>query len=60
MMAEPTKTEGPNYTAVHLGELDRLEQYGFLHPVRKVEVVGKVFLKELLGATATEISFTKA
>ena len=55
----PDSTSGTNYTAVHLGPLDGLDQYKFDHPVRKVEVVGKVFLNGLLGATGSEISLTK-
>ena len=52
-------TSGPNFTVAHLGALNELEQYQFEHPVRKTTVVGKKFLHDILGATATEISFTK-
>ena len=56
--AIPT-TSGTHYTAVHLGPFSDLAQYGFFHPVRKIPVKGKQFLKEALGATATEVSFTR-
>ena len=52
-------TSGPNYTSAHLGPLEELQQYQFEHPVRKVPVVGKAFLNELLGATGSQISLTK-
>lgn len=59
MSAAIPTAAGTNYTAAHLGPLDELAQYGFFHPVRKAEVKGKQFVKELLGATGTEVSFTR-
>ncbi len=56
--AIPT-AHGPNYTAAHLGAFDALGQYGFFHPRRQVQVTGKQFLKETLGTTGTEVSFTR-
>lgn len=56
--AVPTAS-GTNYAVAHVGPFDELGKYGFMHPVRKVQVVGKQFLKELVGATGMEVSFTR-
>lgn len=56
--AIPT-ARGTNYTAAHVGPFAELGKYGFFHPVRQIPVKGKQFLKETLGATATEVSFTR-
>ena len=59
-MSDPIPTaRGTNYTAAHVGPFDELGRYGFMHPVRQVPVKGKQFLKETLGTTATEVSFTR-
>ncbi len=50
-------SENKNYSAVNLGELDRLMDYGLIHPVNKKVIEGKVFLKEATKATGNEISF---
>lgn len=47
-----------NYTAVHIGNLNELDSYSFMHPKTKQEVTGKVFVKESTQATGAEISFT--
>jgi uncharacterized cupin superfamily protein len=57
-VAIPTAS-GANYTAAHLGPLDELAKYGFFHPRRQVQVQGKQFLKEVVGTTGTEVSFTR-
>ena len=56
--AIPT-AHGTNYTAAHVGPFDELKRFSYMHPVRKVQVTGKQFLKELVGATGTEVSFTR-
>lgn len=59
-MSDPIPTSsGPNYTAAHVGPLDDLKRFTYEHPVRKVPVRGKQFLKELVGATGIEVSFTR-
>ncbi len=50
-------SDGPNYSAIDLGEFDNLIDYSFLHPRLKNEIKGKVFIGEILKATGTEISF---
>jgi uncharacterized cupin superfamily protein len=54
----PTSS-GPNYAAAHVGPLDDLKRFTYEHPVRKIPVRGKQFLKELVGATGMEVSFTR-
>lgn len=49
-------SENTHYTAINLGSLDDLENYGLIHPVNKKLVEGKVFLKDPTHATGTEIS----
>lgn len=49
-------SEGNNYTSIDLGELDHLGEYSFLHPKLKQEIIGKVFLGEVLNSTGVEIS----
>jgi len=50
-------SEASNYTAIDLGDLNKLMDYSLIHPVNKQKVEGKVFLKEATNATASEISF---
>ncbi len=50
---------GTNYTAAHVGPFDDLKRFTYEHPVRKVPVRGKQFLKELVGASGMEVSFTR-
>ena len=45
-----------NYSAVNLGNLDDVKDYGLIHPVNKKLIEGKVFLKDATKATGTEIS----
>ena len=56
--AIPT-ARGTNYTAAHVGPFDKLGRFSYMHPVRKVTITGKQFLKELVGATGMEVSFTR-
>jgi mannose-6-phosphate isomerase-like protein (cupin superfamily) len=46
-----------SYTAINLGDLDKLMEYSLIHKVNKQKIEGKVFLKEVTNATGTEISF---
>ncbi|MGE5363621.1 MAG: cupin domain-containing protein [Bacteroidota bacterium] len=50
-------SEGKNYSAVDLGNLDQLMDHSFLHPKLNVEVKGKVFTGEAVNATGSEVSF---
>lgn len=45
------------YEAINLGELNEVRDYSLIHPVSKKNIEGKVFLKDVTGATGTEISF---
>ncbi len=49
-------SENNSYTAVNLGNLEDLKDFGLVHPVSQKVVEGKVFLKEATRATGTEIS----
>ncbi|RXJ60890.1 cupin domain-containing protein [Candidatus Marinarcus aquaticus] len=49
--------EDKNYTAVDLGKLEDLMEYSLIHKVNKQKIEGKVFLKEAIHSTGTEISF---
>lgn len=46
-----------NFTAVNIGSLDQLSEYGFPHPATGQLVTGKVFLKDQTDATGTQISY---
>jgi mannose-6-phosphate isomerase-like protein (cupin superfamily) len=48
---------GRNYALVRLGGAKEWVRYGVKHPAVPTPVMGKVFLKALLGLTAMEISF---
>ncbi len=50
--------EGQNYSAVNIGSFDQLMDYSLIHVKTQQEVRGKVFVKEALKTTGTEISFT--
>lgn len=50
-------SENINYTAIDLGNLDKLMEYSLIHPVNKQEIEGKVFLKDATNASGSEISF---
>ena len=49
--------EDTNFTAIDLGDLDKLMEYSLIHKVNKQKIEGKVFLKEPTDTTGTEISF---
>ena len=50
-------SENKHYTAVNMGNMDDLKDYGLVHPVSKKVIEGKVFLKDDTKSTGTEISF---
>lgn len=50
-------TEGKGYTAINMGPLNHIGEYSIIHPKLNTEIFGKLFLKDLTGATGTEISF---
>jgi mannose-6-phosphate isomerase-like protein (cupin superfamily) len=50
-------SEGTNYSAIDIGELDNLMDHSYMHPKMKQEVKGKVFVGEILKSTGVEISF---
>ena len=51
-------SEGSNYTAINIGDLEDVKSYSLIHPISGKEVKGKVFVKEETNATGAEISFT--
>lgn len=54
----PAVETGAHFSAVHLGPLSELMQYSFFAPALGRSIPGKVFLKELLGLTGVEMSWT--
>ncbi|MGQ8335407.1 cupin domain-containing protein [Sunxiuqinia sp. A32] len=50
-------SENTHYSAIDIGELKDLKDYSLIHPKNKSMVEGKVFLKDALNATGTQISF---
>jgi mannose-6-phosphate isomerase-like protein (cupin superfamily) len=50
-------SEGTNYCAIDIGELDNLMDHSYMHPKLQREVKGKVFVGEILKSTGAEISF---
>ncbi len=51
-------SENKNYTAINVGNIKDIEQYSLIHPKLKTEIKGKLFLKEAIQTSGTEISFT--
>ncbi len=56
---EIKKQTGKNYTAIHCGPFNQLEQYAFKHPLRNRPFNGKLFAKDHLGLNSMQISYTK-
>jgi len=46
-----------NFTAVDIGDFNDLMKYSIIHPKSHREIKGKIFLKDITGATGTEISY---
>jgi mannose-6-phosphate isomerase-like protein (cupin superfamily) len=51
--------KGRNFTSYDAGSMDDLFQYDFHHPKVARKVRGKLFLKEILGLSAMQISLNK-
>ncbi|GHV94045.1 hypothetical protein AGMMS50293_03650 [Spirochaetia bacterium] len=51
-------SENKNYSAVNIGDLNKIMEHSFKHPKSGQDVKGKVFIKEATKSTGTEISFT--
>jgi mannose-6-phosphate isomerase-like protein (cupin superfamily) len=49
--------KGEGFTAINIGELERVGEYSLIHPKLKTEIFGKLFLKDITESTGTEISF---
>lgn len=52
-------TEGKTYSAAHLGNFAKLDQYPMFVPSLNREVRGKVFIQDLVGTTGCELSMNK-
>ena len=50
-------SEGTGYTAVNVGEFDKISEHTLIHPKAQITIEGKVFLKEATKSTGSEISF---
>lgn len=50
-------SEGANYTAINIGNLDGLSEYLYKHPKLNREIQGKLFTGEKLKTTSLEMSF---
>ena len=53
---KPPVRSGENFKAAHLGPWSEWVQYSEYHPKLKWTIEGRVFLKDLLGLTSSEIS----
>lgn len=53
------RQEGRHFTAAHLGEFSKLDQHVFTHPITQRSIAGKIFLKDVLKLTGTEVSINK-
>jgi mannose-6-phosphate isomerase-like protein (cupin superfamily) len=51
------KRSGENFTLARIGKAEELQRYAIRHPLVGQSVPGKLFLKEVLGLNAMEISF---
>lgn len=50
-------SESRNHSAAEIGPLDGLSEHVAVHKITGREIAGKIFLKDLIGSTGTEISF---
>lgn len=50
-------SENKHYSAVDLGDLNKIMDYSIVHPASRKLIEGKVFLKDATKASGTEISF---
>lgn len=44
-------TKGEGYTTINIGTLDKVGEYSLFHPKLNTEIFGKLFLKDVTGAT---------
>lgn len=51
------RRSGANFTLARIGNSEELTRYGIRHPLVGATIPGKLFLKEVLGLSAMEISF---
>jgi len=49
---------GPNFSLARVGSMGEMSRYGVFHPAIGKTIAGKLFLQEVLGLTAMEISFS--
>ena len=52
-----TKIHKTEYSIIEIGQLSELSQYSYNIPNSSFKMEGKIFIKELLGLTSSEISF---
>jgi len=57
--AEVRTQSGANFTAVHAGPLSSLDNFKLEVPALKKSVSGKLFIKDVIGLSAMEISMNK-
>lgn len=50
-------SENKNFTAINVGNLNEIGEHGFKHPLSGETIKGKLFVKDALKATSTEISY---
>lgn len=50
-------SENNSYSAVNIGSLNNLSGHSLIHPKLNQKIEGKVFLKDSIKSTGTEISF---
>lgn len=46
-----------NFTAVNIGDIDKISEYSIIHPKLQQAIQGKVFVKDATNAGGMEISF---
>ena len=49
--------EGESFSAVDIGSLESLREHSIIHKKSGAEITGKVFIKDIVGATGSEVSF---
>jgi len=56
-MKKTSKIQHSAYSIIEIGQLSELSQYSYSFPNSSIKMEGKIFVKELLGLTSSEISF---
>ncbi|MCD7963895.1 MAG: cupin domain-containing protein [Rikenellaceae bacterium] len=54
---EKITAKGDHYTAVNIGDPDKVGDYQIIHPITGHKIEGKIFLRDLTDSIGTEISF---